>query len=109
MATGLGVQPEQILIATTAAWQNPNATLQRIAQWIGRGSDYHTPALAKALHAGVHAASQMKMTTGRVYPEQTMNKLRAFFQPYNAALLELLQTLPFDVHVPDVAAEMYQQ
>ena len=105
MATGLGVQPEQILIATTAAWQSPNATLQRIAQWIGRGSDYHTPALAELLHAGVHTGSQ---TVGREYPEQTMNKLRTYFQPYNAALLELLQRLPFDVHVPDVAAELHQ-
>eukprot|EP00045_Choanoeca_perplexa_P016286 m.218215 g.218215 ORF g.218215 m.218215 type:complete len:288 (+) comp17216_c1_seq4:853-1716(+) len=101
-----GVQPQQILIrSTTAAWRNPNATLQRIADWMGRGSSYMTPNLAQQLGIGVHNKSQ---SAGREYPSATMAQIRTFIQPYDDALLELLGTLPFDVNVTEVASELRQ-
>ena len=62
-----------------------------------------TPALADMLQTTVQNRSQ---AAGRKYPEQTMDTLQDFFQPYDDALLELLRQLPFNVNVSEVAAEL---
>eukprot|EP00045_Choanoeca_perplexa_P014152 m.164811 g.164811 ORF g.164811 m.164811 type:complete len:428 (-) comp16587_c0_seq9:1941-3224(-) len=100
-----GIQPQQILIATTSDWQTPQVTVHRIASWLGRGDSYTTPRLEEAFNADIHRASR---ANGRPYPEAIMTTLRTYFKPYDNALLELLNDLPFDVNITTVAAEFQQ-
>ena len=94
MATWIhaGIQPEQIMVLPTSRFQQPHALVQQIAAWVNHTDDYMTPRLKSVMDGIVHHASNSK---GRIYPIATSKALEQYFAPYNRALLELLETLPF--------------